>query len=375
MDPTPEATAAPFRRLTAVAGWLASLLALGSWAGDAPPAPRAAEAAPLAAHSLLIAIAAAGQRLVAVGDRGDIVLSDDKGASWTQAAAVPTQALLTGVCFLDAQHGVAVGHDEVTLVTVDAGRSWRLTHYAPEAERPLLDVWCGTSGQVIAIGAYSTYLTSADGGASWNEVKFTPAPPPGTAAPARGRLRGGGTRAAAASSAAPDEAATGGYHLNRIVPAGGGRLYIAGEAGHLYRSDDNGASWVTLPSPYEGSFFGVQPLAGGSPGAALLAFGLRGNLYRSEDAGMSWQRIETGTVAMLDGAARLKDGAVAIVGLAGVVLVSRDGARSFRLLQQADRSGLSAAVAVGDAQLVVVGENGAKLISLDAAPATGGSTP
>jgi photosystem II stability/assembly factor-like uncharacterized protein len=78
---------------------------------------------------------------------------------------------------------------------------------------------------------------------------------------------------------------------------------------------------------------------------------------------------------MLDGAARLKDGAVAIVGLAGVVLVSRDGARSFRLLQQADRTGLSAAVAVGDAQLVVVGENGAKLISLDTAPATGGSTP
>jgi len=40
------------------------------------------------------------------------------------------------------------------------------------------------------------------------------------------------------------------------------------------------------------------------PGEALLAFGLRGNLYRSEDAGSSWQKIETGTVAMLDGAAR-----------------------------------------------------------------------
>jgi len=360
----------------ALAGALAAVPIASTRAAPAPPAPLSAEPAPLAAHSLLIAIAAAGERLVAVGDHGIIVISDDRGASWRQADEVPAQALLTGVCFLDAQHGVAVGHDEVALVTVDAGRTWRRTHYVPEAERPLLDVWCGASGHVIAIGAYSTYLTSADGGASWNDVKFTPAPPAGAAVPAPGRAADRGTGAAAASPAAAEEAATGGYHLNRIVAAGGGRLYIAGEAGHLYRSDDDGASWITLPSPYEGSFFGVQPLDGGAPGAAVLAFGLRGNLYRSEDAGMSWQRIKTGTVAMLDGAARLKEG-VAIVGLAGVVLVSRDGARSFRLLQQADRSGLSAAVAVGDARLAVVGENGARLIGLDVSTAAGGrgSTP
>ena len=64
--------------------------------------PLAAEPARLAARGLLIAIASAGPRLVAVGDRGIIVLSDDRGASWRQADSVPTQALLTGVCFLDA---------------------------------------------------------------------------------------------------------------------------------------------------------------------------------------------------------------------------------------------------------------------------------
>ena len=117
----------------------------------APPAARrariarAAEPARLAAHSLLIAIAAAGERLVAVGDRGIIVWSDDRGASWTQAAAVPTQALLTGVCFADAQHGVAVGHDEAILITADAGRTWQLTHYAPQAQRR-----CSTSGAATA---------------------------------------------------------------------------------------------------------------------------------------------------------------------------------------------------------------------------------
>jgi photosystem II stability/assembly factor-like uncharacterized protein len=337
-----------------------------------PPPPLYAEPARLAAHSLLIAIASAGSRLVAVGDRGIIVLSDDRGASWVQAASVPSQALLTGVCFLDAQHGVAVGHDEVILVSADAGRSWTLTHFAPQAQRPLLDVWCGAGGHVIAVGAYSAYFTSTDGGATWNEGSFTPAAPPkGVAAP-RGHAGAGasgakGDATASEAEAAGDEAG-GGFHLNRIVSAGGSRLYIAGEAGHLYRSDDEGASWRTLPSPYEGSFFGMLPLQGN----AVLAFGLRGNLFRSTDAGSSWQKINTGTVAMLTGGTHFDAGAIAIVGLSGVVLVSRDGGHNFTLLQQADHAGLSAAVAAPEERLATVGENGAKLISLSRS-AVGGS--
>ncbi len=330
--------------------------AVASAADEATQAPaveqvRAAEPARLAARGLLIAIAPAGERLVAVGDRGIIVLSDDQGASWSQAEYVPTQALLTGVCFLDRQHGVAVGHDEVILATADAGRTWKRTHYAPQALRPLLDVWCGAGGRVIAVGAYSAYLTSADGGASWSAVKFTPA--------------------ASGTTLRDQVEVGGGYHLNRIVAAGATRLYIAGEAGHLYRSDDGGATWRILASPYAGSFFGVLPLSG----EALLAFGLRGHLYRSGDAGASWQPVDTGTVALLDGAAAFDDGGVAVVGLSGVVLVSRDGGRSFSLQQQADRTGLSAVIAAGDDRLAVVGEGGARLISLGNTPAAARASP
>jgi photosystem II stability/assembly factor-like uncharacterized protein len=328
-----------------------------SAADEGTPAPaaepvRTAEIVPLAAKGLLIALAAAGERLVAVGDRGIIVMSDDQGGSWAQAEYVPTQGLLTGVCFLDPQHGVAVGHDEVILTTADAGRTWKRTHYAPQALRPLLDVWCGADGRVIAVGAYSAYFTSADGGASWSEVKFTPL---------------------ASTTAAPKQVEVGGgFHLNRIVAAGATRLYIAGEAGHLYRSDDGGGSWRTLASPYEGSFFGVLPLSG----EALLAFGLRGHLYRSGDGGATWQPIDTGTVALLGGAAALDNGAVAVVGFSGVVLVSRDGGRSFSLQQQADRTGLSAVVAAGDDRLAVVGEDGARLIRVArTAAVSGGASP
>lgn len=328
---------------------LAALLVLAD-SSPAGEAPLYAEHARLAAHSLLIAIAVAGESLVAVGDRGVIVLSDDHGASWAQADEVPTQALLTGVCFLDAQHGIAVGHDEVIVTSADGGRHWQRTHYAPEAQRPLLDVWCGSQGHAIAVGAYSTYLTTADAGATWKQVNFTPAPPAKSAAARAGR----------GESAGEEAVAGGGYHLNRIVSGGGTRLFIAGEAGHLYASDDSGGNWRSLASPYEGSFFGVLPLEGD----AVLAFGLRGHLYRSADGGSSWEKIDTRTVAMLNGAARFAADGVAIVGLSGVVLVSHDGGHTFTLLQQADRAGLSAVLTVADAHLAVVGEDGAKLVSL-----------
>jgi len=197
------------------------------------------------------------------------------------------------------------------------------------------------------VGAYATYLTSDDGGDSWSPRTFQASPPP------KGRAR-------------PAAAESGGFHFNRIVAASDTRFYIAGEAGHVYRSDNGGVIWQELSSPYGGSLFGVLPLAGES----LLVFGMRGNLYRSDDLGGNWQKIDTGTVAMLNGAVRLNASGVAIVGLSGVVLVSRDGGRSFALAQQTDRSGLSAAVRVGadPDEIAVVGESGVRLISLKGAP-------
>jgi len=319
--------------------------------------PRDAEHARLAAHALLIGLASAGERLIAVGDRGLVVFSDDKGRSWLQADLVPTQALLTGVCFFDAQHGLAVGHDEVILATADAARTWKRTHYAPEAQQPLLDVWCGAQRHAIAIGAYSTYLTSQNGGATWTARKFAPASPEPQAVGARA--------ARSATGAVP----AGGYHLNRIVAASPTRLYIAAEAGHLYRSDDAGASWLTLASPYRGSFFGVLPLEAD----AVLAFGLRGNLYRSDDAGASWQKIDTGTMQLLGGAARFDTGGIAVAGLSGVLLVSRDGGHRFTLQQQRDYTGLSAVVSVGDDELAAVGDAGTKVITLGQMAGTAGA--
>ena len=92
-------------------------------AGDTPAAAVFAIESPKAAKGLMIDVVHAGKRLVAVGDRGHILYSDDQGATWTQAK-VPTRQLLTAVFFVDDKQGWAVGHDAQILASTDGGATW-----------------------------------------------------------------------------------------------------------------------------------------------------------------------------------------------------------------------------------------------------------
>ena len=331
--------------VAALAGVVAPVIA-GAQLDSSDDANRPAEMAPLASTSLLLDLAFAGERMVAVGERGHVLLSDDHGATWRQAKSVPTRDMLTAVYFADSGYGWAVGHDETILNTVDGGETWTRSHFAPETQQPLLDLWFANRVSGIAVGAYGAYLTTNDGGRHWTSSKFSPPPAP--------RTSKDGAANAADGDVPPD------YHLNRIVGVGN-RLYIAAEAGQLYRSDDRGATWRVLPSPYEGSLFGLLPIRGDG----LLAFGLRGHLYKSADGGENWMQIESHTTAMLTDAIAVNDLRVVIGGLAGVLLVSGDAGETFRLEQQEDRKGLSAVLPGPAGAVVVAGEGGVRLLRFD----------
>jgi len=343
------------RRALAIAcGVLAGAVAFaaeeGGEEGKEAAAPEAQYAiiAPLATKSLLLDAARAGQRLVVVGERGHVLLSDDTGRTWTQAK-VPTRAALTGVYFVDAQHGWAVGHDEVIVRTDDGGTTWELAHSAPEKEQPLLDIWFKDANRGLAIGAYGTMLASEDGGKTWQPRTFAPQP---LVAPPKTPKKPQGDDEEEFAEEGND------MHLNAIVPSADGKMYIAAEAGNLFRSDDDGLTWLSLPSPYDGSFFGIAPLSGDT----LIAFGLRGHLFRSEDQGKTWVEIATGTEAMLTDAARIDDSHLVVSGLAGTLLLSADAGKTFRLMQQADRKGNSTVLAIDASHFVAAGEGGVRSI-------------
>lgn len=320
---------------SAVAALLAGDAAAVSAAADGP-----AIVAPLAAQSLLLDVARAGDRLVAVGERGHILHSDDDGRTWKQSDAVPSRTMLTAVTFANSNEGWAVGHDEIILRTQDGGANWIAAHYRPESQQPLLDVWFENASHGLAVGAYGSVYETRDGGRTWTGRKFSYQALP--------QPRGAG----AGDDVPPD------YHLNKLIAAGS-RLFIAAEAGQLFRSDDGGASWRQLPSPYNGSFFGLLALGADQ----LLAFGLRGRLFRSNDGGASWQALASGTTAMLTDGFQRADGTLVLVGLSGTVLTSRDQGLTWTLHQQPDRKGISAALPVAGDDLVVVGEAGVNRIT------------
>lgn len=276
------------------------------------------------AQTLALDVQRAGARLVAVGERGRIFVSDDDGGHW-RGVDSPTEATLTALAFVDDKRGVAVGHDAVIVATADGGLSWRQVHSAPDERAPLLDVWFDRGGRGIAVGAYGTFLESMDGGASWGATG----------------------------------AVTSDWHFNAVGGFVDGTRLIAGESGTLLRSNDGGETWVELASPYKGSFFGLLTLDDGG----VLVFGMRGHVYRSDDKGDSWQAVEHGLEASLFGGRVLDGGAVALVGQNGTLLLSKDGGRSFATVATHINRVLSAVAGVRKGVLLF-GEGGVAPVAL-----------
>lgn len=323
--------------------------------------------APLLTANVYLDVARAGTRVVAVGDRGSIIYTDDEGAHWRQAES-PTGVLLTAVCFSDSRNGWAVGHDAVVVGTRDGGSTWQVQYsdvlgaddessdavaeedfsdeeYSDEyydedyddfgdeelaqdtSGAPLLDITCISKDRAVAVGGYGYLLETANGGDSWSKVVD--------------RMDN-----------------QNGWHLNGIAHLpGSNTLIAAGEKGLLFRSRDNGLSWKSLQSPYDGSFFGVTAMKDGS----VVTYGLQGNLWISRDQGDSWRQVQTGVTRGINDATQMDDGTLVLVGGAGVVLVSRDGGNSVALQYLQDRESVSAVLPLTGGELVMVGDAGIRV--------------
>ncbi|TWC14362.1 MULTISPECIES: YCF48-related protein [unclassified Pseudomonas] len=284
-----------------------------------------------ASKSLMLDVVQVGKRLVAVGDRGHILYSDDQGATWTQAK-VPTRQLLTSVFFADDQHGWAVGHDAQILASEDGGATWTKQFEDLKRESPLLDVWFQDVNSGFAVGAYGALLTTTDGGKHWED----------------------------ASDRLDNEDQ---YHLNGIAAIKDAGLFIVGEQGSMFRSADWGQTWEKLEGPYEGSLFGV---IGTAQANTLLAYGLRGNLFRSTDFGTTWEPVELkatrGALEFgLSGATLLDDGSIVIVGNGGSVIRSNDNGETFSVFNRPDRISVSAVTAAGNGNLILAGQGGVRV--------------
>lgn len=294
------------RSLLLAAACAAPVAALAAPVGEALQRPALAVRRP--ERAVLLSLALAGERLVAVGERGIVALSDDGGVRWRQAAC-PVSVTLTMVRFADARHGVAVGHGGAVLTTADGGETWALrldgrraaelvkaAATTPEAvkeaerlvadgpDKPFLDVLVWDARRMLAVGAYGLAVHTTDGGASWTSW----------------------------SARLPNPKALHWYVARRV----GDTVLLAGEQGLLARSDDAGTSFKPLASPYKGSWFAAELAADGR----LVLAGLRGNVWRSPDAGATWAQLPTPLPASITSTLALQTGELLMATQAGVVL-------------------------------------------------------
>lgn len=324
-----------------------------------PPKGGEAVKTKYATESLLLGVTRAGKRIVAVGEYGNIVLSDDDGKTWRQATKVPSTVTLTAVAFVDEKTGWAVGHDTLILTTTDGGETWTKQFGGGESDNALLSVYFKTPTHGFAVGAFNYTAETTDGGKTWVERKTLMPPPPEGSVAAKPADENADPTAKktvqGAGGADPYAAATGDEnHLNQIFSGPDDKtIFIVAEAGAIYRSTDEGVTWSKILTGYPGSFWGGLTAKDGT----IYVTGMRGNIWASKDKGLTFAKLDTsGADQSIASGIQLEDGSLVFVGLGGQVLYTPDG-QKYTLTYRPDRKGLNAVIADGDT-LYVFGEAG-----------------
>ena len=355
--------------LRVLARSVATLALASSLAHAAEPAAEGRDAAALQrpaltaarpAQAVLLTVARAGKRLVAAGERGLVIVSNDDGRSWTQAT-VPVSVTLTGLRFANDKEGWAIGNMGVVLRTQDGGSTWqraldgraaaqvalsaaRAAFQAPGpgagssdatvaledaqrlvaegADKPFLDIALRPDGSVLVVGAYGLAFASKDGGKTW--------------------------QAQMQSLPNPDGLSYYGIAERR------GETFLFGEQGLLLRSAKAGEAFTTEVSPSTGTLFGAVAQRDGS----LLLMGLRGKAWRSAEPGAPWALVQTPVDASLFAGAQLSDGTTVMVGAAGQVLISNDNGQKFRVAPIRVRFPFTGLAETADGALLLVGMRG-----------------
>lgn len=309
---------------------------------------------PRAPHAVLTRVVRAGDRLVAIGERGVVVLSDDGGRQWRQAR-VPVSVTLTSASFADARQGWIAGHGGVVLHTSDGGESWAIqtdgvalaqatlaqAKALPDGEaerdrrirdaqrllddgpdKPLLSICFADALRGMVVGAFGLAATTDDGGKTWT--------------PCRHRL--------------PNPM---GLHLYAIARHDK-TWAVAGEQGVLMLSRDDGASFESLASPSERTLFAATATGNGG----FVFAGLLGAACRIEPGSASVAPVELPAPLTVLSSLELRDGRVALLAQGGRLLVSRDAGAHFTEQPLARRDPLTSLAEAADGGLVATSLGG-----------------
>lgn len=312
----------------------------------------------LSANTVLTAVTAAGNRIVAVGPRGNVVISDDQGISWTQAK-VPVSTDLVAVSFPSSKVGWAVGHGGVVIKSVDGGLTWSkvmdgnqfselsVKFYKNQVEnnspsvidrinkqvnsligdgstKAFLDVHFETEREGFIVGTFNRIYRTEDGGETWRPWMDK------TSNPLELHF----------------------YSISKVKD----KTFLTGEQGMVWRLNAEKKIFEPLQTPYKGTLFGSVLTE-----SRVLVFGMRGSVFGSDDNGQSWKKVKVPAIAGITGGIAMKDGSIVLSTQAGTVLISQDGGKSFVSKQLNFPMSYFGLANTSNNELALVGSGGVKI--------------
>lgn len=311
--------------------------------GVVDPLLRPALHSPLSSRSVLLGLTKTAERIVAVGERGIVIYSDDRGKSWNQSN-VPVSVSLTDAAFSSAKIGWAIGHGGVVLKTEDGGESWQvqldgarlmsqlekragfsdavIARWKKEgADKPFLALHVMSDQSVVVVGAYGLAFISRDSGVTWEYFGDKLDNPKSN-------------------------------HLYAMAVRDN-QLFIAGEQGCLFVSSDGGESFKRIELPYKGTLFELHVSAKG-----LFAVGMKGKLLFSSNQGNLWKDVPNPIPVSLLSVSVLPDGKQLWLNQAGQFLLGAEDGQALLPLSSPTAPGTLRTLMLGDKVLITAGFRG-----------------
>ena len=261
------------------------------------------------------------KNLMACGQGGTILRTSDMGQKW-EKVETPTESSLLKISFSNTKTGCAVGDQGAVLHTNNGGKTWTESEVEDETanEDPgdqeedemgmLLDEGEAGGGREyilygvsivddntgFAVGEFSNFLKTTDGGVTWVNRPLSEA---------------------------------GGKSLFSVYAQSVDRIWVVGIDGIMLFSGDGGENWRQVELPVKKHLFAVKFY-----GKNGYVVGKEGIYLSSSDGGNSWEQKDIGAKFYLQDIDFYEDFGW-IVGAHGWVLGTKDKGKNFQIVRSA----------------------------------------